>query len=149
VIVDPSEMMGSDGPKYTVRFFFEWGGGCRWAGNEAASQAFDYGPYDVGDNCPLPLSPEVLARCRQMAEWHDRALNWDYPPDPGPWRKAECDRFNAAAKELLEAMRAHLGPNFQVLNKQGDMVEDPDLDGYLADPNEFCRERKVRPRPNQ
>ena len=149
MIFEPSGSLVSDQPKYAVRFFFEWGGGCLWAGNDAARQAFDHGPYDVGDNCPLPLSPEILVRCGQLSDWHDGALNWDYPPDPGPWRQAECDRFNAAVKELLAAMRAELGPSFQVLNTQGDMVEDPDLDVYLAKPNGFRREWKGRPQPDQ
>jgi hypothetical protein len=133
----PEELACPDDPKYILRFFYEWGGGCLWAGNEAARHAFGYGPYDVGDDCPLPLSPEVLERCRRLTEWHDSALNWDYPPDPGPWRQAECDRFNSAAKDLLSAIRIELGTQFRVLDKQNATVEDPNLNAYLADPKGF------------
>jgi hypothetical protein len=69
--------------------------------------------------------------------WHRASLNWDYPPDPGPWRQPECDRFNAAAAKLLTDIRVELGPTFEVINRQDKMVEDPDLDAYLADPKGF------------
>jgi hypothetical protein len=83
--------------KYVLRFVFEWVGGCLWPGDAAAYRELDLGPYDVFDPCPLPLSAATLARCRRQAEWHDTSLNREYPPDPGPWRQPECDRFNDSA----------------------------------------------------
>ncbi|HYV37796.1 MAG TPA: hypothetical protein VE988_19075 [Gemmataceae bacterium] len=74
-----------------------------------------------------------------MAEWHDASLNWDYPPNPGPWRQVECDKFNRAAGELLSVIRADLGPDFQVIDEQRQIVEDPELDEYLASPKGFRR----------
>lgn len=123
--------------KYVLRFFFEWGGGCLWPGNDAAYQDLKLGPYDLLDSCPLPLSAATRDRCRRMAEWHDTSLNWAYPPDPGPWRQPECERFNAAVAELLADIRRELGSEFDVVNLQGAAVEDPDLDAYLADPKGF------------
>jgi hypothetical protein len=126
-------------PMYKLRFFFECGGGCLWPGNDAANRDFELGPYDVLDPCPLPLSAATLERCRRVAEWHDASLNWDYPPDPGPWRQPECDRFNEAVRHLLATIRAELGEQFEVINRQPEAVEDPDLDAYLADPAKFRR----------
>ena len=63
-----------------------------------------------------------------MAEWHDGSLNRDYPPDPGPWRQPECDRFNAASAVLLADIRAELGPEFEVIDRQARCEEDPELD---------------------
>src|SRR5438132_2929084 len=120
--------------KYTLRFFFEWGGGCLWPGNDAAYRDFAFGPYDLLRPCPLPLSAETLERCRQTAEWYDTSLNWDYPPDPGPWRQSECERFNEAVRHLLATIRAELGGQFEVIDQQPRAVEDPELDAYLADP---------------
>ncbi len=127
--------------KYVLRFFFEWGGGCLWPGNEDAYQDLGLGPYDLLDPCPLPLSVATLERCWRMAEWHDTSLNWDYPPEPGPWRQPECDRFNSAVAELLVTIRGELGTKFQVIDKQNEVAEDPDLDAYLADPKGFRRDR--------
>jgi hypothetical protein len=93
----------------------------------------------VLDPCPLPLSTPILDRCRQLSEWYDTSLNWDYQPDPGPWRQTECDRFNAAVEALLADIRRELGPEFEVIDKQPRAVEDPDLDAYLADPPNFRR----------
>lgn len=74
-----------------------------------------------------------------MAAWHDASLNPAYPPDPGPWRQPECDRFNEAAEALLAAVRAELGDRFEVIDDQPDAAEDPDPDAYLADPAGFRR----------
>jgi hypothetical protein len=131
--------MGS--AKYLLRFFCEWGAGCLWPGNDAARQDFDLGPYDLLDPCPLSLSAGVIRRCRELGEWHSSSLNWDYPPDPGPWRQPECERFNVAVADLLAALRRELGPEFEVIDAQGELAEDKDLDAYLADPKGFRRER--------
>ncbi len=103
-------------PTYILRYFFEWGGGCLWPHNDAVRADFDLGPYDLGDHSPLPLSPEILIRCKQLSEWHDTSLNWEYPPDPSPWEQAEFDRFNLAALGLLEAIRSSLGSQFEVVD---------------------------------
>src|SRR5262249_20406678 len=124
---------------YVLRFFFEWGGGCLWAGNEAAVRDFGFGPLDLREPCPLSLSAVTLSECQPLAGWHDTSLNWDYPPNPGPWRQHECDRFNAETARLLTAIQSELGPAFQVIDKQGQCTEDPNLDRYLADPKGFRR----------
>jgi hypothetical protein len=125
--------------KYVLTFFFEWGGGCLWPSNDAAYRDFELGPYDLLDPCPLPLSAATREQCRRMADWHDTSLNWDYPPDPGPWRQPECDRFHAAVTGLLADIRRELGVDCDVVNHQCEAVEDPDLDAYLADPKGFRR----------
>jgi hypothetical protein len=71
--------------------------------------------------------------------WHHASLNWDYPPDPGPWTQAECDRFNAAVAELVAAIRVELGSDYEVINRQQQISEGPELDAYLADPEGFRR----------
>jgi hypothetical protein len=123
---------------YRLRFFFDWGGGCLWAGDDTTRAAFGCGPLD-GEGSELPLSPQTQSRCRELGAWHDTSLNSAYPPDPGPWRQPECDRFNEAVKQLLATVRAELGEQFEVINQQREAVEDPDLDAYLADPEGFRR----------
>jgi len=129
----------TDKRKYKLRFFFEWGGGCLWPDSDDTYRDFDFGPYDILAPCPLKLSAATLESCRRMAEWHDTSLNWDYPPDPGPWRQPECDRFNEAVRHLLETLRAELSDQFEVVSTQAQVTEDPDLDTYLADPKWFRR----------
>jgi hypothetical protein len=134
-----TEAEGGKNVKYVLRLFCEWGGGCLWPGNEAAYEDFGLGPYDLHDPCPLPLTSGLLRECWELATWHDKSLNWDYPPDPGPWRQAECDRFNAAVANLLARIRTQLGPEFEVTDHQNGCFEDPDLDAYQADPKGFRR----------
>jgi hypothetical protein len=99
--------------KYIVRLMFEWGGGCLWCGNHEAREAFDVGPIEDR----LPLSAALRGRLVEMSEWHDTALNWDYPPDPGPWKPEEYHRFEQAASEVLAAVRGELGAEFEVVYK--------------------------------
>jgi len=121
--------------KYSIRFFFDYGGFCLWSGNEKTTAKFGSPIHPE----KLPLSPETIRRVRELCDWFDRSLNWDYPPDPGPWRQEECDRFNRAAKQLFATIRTELGEAFEMHNEQPDLMEDPDLDEYLKNPREFRR----------
>jgi hypothetical protein len=100
-----------DGARYVIRLMFEWGGGSLWCGNEAARERFDVGPIEER----LPLSDETRRFLDEMSLWHDRSLNWAYPPDPGPWTPEEGARFDQAAEELRAAIQAELGPEFDVV----------------------------------
>jgi hypothetical protein len=98
-------------PRYTVRLMFEWRGGSLWCGNDAALHAFGVG--DIEDL--LPLSAETRRRLEELSVWHDTSLNWEYPPDPGPWTPEEQERFDRAAREMLQTLRAELGSDFEVV----------------------------------
>ena len=99
------------GPRYVIRLMFEWGGGCLWCGNEAALERFDVGPIEDR----LPLTPGTRRRLEELTAWHDKSLDWAYPPDPSPWTATERERFEEAASEVLSAVRAELGPEFEVV----------------------------------
>lgn len=90
---------------------FEWGGGCLWCGNDAALRRFDVGPVEG----KLPLTPETRRRLEELSAWHDRALNWEYPPAPSPWSRQEREQFDVAAQEALKRIRTELGPDFEVV----------------------------------
>jgi hypothetical protein len=99
-----------EAPKFQLTLMFEWGGGSLWCLNDAASKRFDVGPVEdrVG------LTPQIKGRLHQLTEWHDTALNWEYPPDPGPWTKQEYDAFDVAALNVLGEIKSCLGPEFRV-----------------------------------
>jgi hypothetical protein len=99
------------GARYVIRLMFEWGGGCIWCGNEAARQQFGVGPIENR----LPLSPPIRDRLTEMTVWHDTSLNWDYPPDPGPWCSTHRENFEKAACDLLAIIQRELGPEFEVV----------------------------------
>ncbi len=109
-----------------LRFFFD-NGVVLWA---------EVGPADLA---ALPLSEGLRAELDNLAEQHDASLNWDYPPDPGPWREARCARFNADARAALARVRSELGPGWVVEGGFTELHEDPELDRYLADPKGFQR----------
>jgi hypothetical protein len=121
--------------RFRLRFFFEWGGPCLWAANGKARETFGY----AIELRKLPLSEETVRLGEELVSWHDGSLNRDYPPDPGPWRQEECDRFNRAANAFFERLSNELGPDYELVNEQRGLTEDPDLDAYLASPKEFRR----------
>lgn len=97
-------------PKFQLPLMLELGGGCLWCLNNAAFKQFDAGP--VEDR--LGLTPQIKERLQQLTEWHDTSLNWEYPPDPGPWTKQQYDEFDVAALHVLGQIRRCLGPEYRV-----------------------------------
>jgi hypothetical protein len=135
MLADERREQGSSVPrKYVIRYFFDYG--CSfplWAENDAARRdlGLEIDPEKVG------LSVELHRRIGHLRTWFDSSVNWKTPPDPGPWRQDECDRFNAEAAELLELIRRELGVEYEVIDRFVPLYEDPDLDLYLADPKNF------------
>lgn len=121
---------------YRVRYFFDWGTEtCLWSGDERTRDAFG-NPIDPRQ---LPLLDGTIAEIERVCAWYQGALNWEYPPDPGPWRQEECDRFNETARTVVDAIRQELGRRFIIIDDHGKLREDPDLDAYLRDPRGFQR----------
>jgi hypothetical protein len=124
-------------PRYLLRYLFDPGAGCcLWVGDDATCERFDY-PVD---HAALPLTRTTQARIDATLAWYDTSLDWEYPPDPGPWPQAECDRFNATVAALYATIVAELHPAFRVRNEHRPLREEPDLDAYLADPANFRRD---------
>jgi hypothetical protein len=100
--------------RYQIRLMFEWGGGSLWCGNDAARERFDVGPVeDI-----LPICERTRNTLIELSALHDTSLNWEYPPDPGPWTKEEDEIFEEKARELLSALREELGPEYEVVYKK-------------------------------
>ena len=95
---------------HKLALMFEWGGGCLWCRNEMARTAFGVGPVEEA----VGLDSATLEKLHQLTEWHDTALNWEYPPDHGPWSEQEYDDFDNAAEELRDRIQKALGGSFQV-----------------------------------
>jgi len=102
--------------KYRLRYFFDWGAGvCLWSDNEASRERFDY-PVDVEE---LPLPTTIRRRAFFVIAWHDTFMDWEHAPDSSHWWPKEQEPFNAAAQELLQLLREHLGPEFDVVDESG------------------------------
>lgn len=94
----------------TARFFFDAGSGTLlWAAPEDQAE-WDY-PIDLNR---LPVGPELRAELVALADRYDTSLNWDYPPDPGPWSAEEDRLFNAEVRRVLARLRAELGPEWEI-----------------------------------
>ena len=123
--------LGPMSTQYSLRYFSDWGGPCLWANNDAARSRFGIGGVNFDD---LPVSDATKRSAEELVAWHVQSLNKDYPPDPSPWRQEECDRFNHASQQLLHTVRNELGADYDVVDEQLPISQDPNLDEYLKDP---------------
>jgi hypothetical protein len=124
---------------YRARFCFDAGSGTvLWTASAAARQIWGYA-VEVDQ---LPVSQALRDELAGLVAAYDTSLNWDYPPDPGPWREPQCRRFNRAVHQALARLRAELGPAWEIQDEFSELCEDPDLDRYLADPAGFERTRR-------
>lgn len=94
----------------TARFFFDAGSGTLlWAAPEDQAE-WGY-PIDLDR---LPVAPQLRAELVALVDRYDTSLNWDYPPDPGPWSDTENQQFNADVHRVLALLRAALGPAWDI-----------------------------------
>jgi len=96
---------------YHVRFFFDAGSGTAlWAADADTRQVWGYA-VELDE---LPISAPLRAELTSLVAEYDSSLNWDYPPDPGPWREPRCRRFNQAVRQSVGRLRAELGPSWVI-----------------------------------
>ena len=120
----------------TARFSFDAGSGTAlWVTSPEGRERRGY----AVDLRRLPISQALRDDLTSLIAQYDTSLNWDYPPDPGPWREPQCLRFNHAVHQSIERLRAELGPAWQIHDAFNELHEDPDLDRYLADRARFTR----------
>jgi len=112
---------------YVLRFFFDYGGTCLWAANDAARERFGY-PVDPAD---LPIADELRSALTRACGRFDTSLDWNNPPGPSPWSKQEWEQFKRAADELLDQLRAALSAEFEVRDERGPTGE---AGGKTSDP---------------
>jgi hypothetical protein len=69
------------------------------------------------DLARLPVSPALRDELEGLVDIYDTSLNWDYPPDPGPWDEQTCREFNAAVRIAMAKLREELGPRWRILDE--------------------------------
>ena len=85
-----------------ARFFFDAGSGTLlWRDDVEPGESF----VDLGE---LPVSDALREELVRLVAEYDTSLNWEYPPDPGPWTEDRCRRFNEAVRRTLDRLRAEL-----------------------------------------
>ncbi|MFC5750537.1 hypothetical protein [Actinomadura rugatobispora] len=95
----------------SARFFFDAGsGGVLWAITPEDRDVWGY-PVDLDR---LPISRPLREELESLVARYDTSFNWDYPPDPGPWREGEWRQFNEAVRQALGRLRTELGPAWQI-----------------------------------
>jgi hypothetical protein len=96
-----------------ARFFFDAGSGALLWAAPADQAAWGY-PIELD---LLPVSPQLRTELDRLIDEYDTSLNWEYPPDPGPWDEARCRTFNAAVRRAIARLRTELGPAWQIADE--------------------------------
>lgn len=98
--------------KYVLRFWFEHGGTCIWAKNEAAKQKYGY----AITNSSLPISKNLIEQLNALEDEYHSYLDWEEPRNPSPWSQKQKEDFIKRANDVLEQLRLDLGRDYEVIN---------------------------------
>ena len=99
-------------PKYELTFWFEHGGICVWAKNEAAKNKFGY----AINNESLPISDTLKNELTTLEERYHGCLDWDCPSNPSPWSNGEKEQFRIDAQKAYARLGRELGDEYAIIN---------------------------------
>lgn len=102
--------------KYKLRYRFDYAsGGCLWAADDRTLERFGPGAFD--EEIPA-LSAETLKEIELLQDKFETILN-PYDTDLPPlWLKQDCEIFNHRIDQLLKKIRAEIGEEFEIIDRQ-------------------------------
>ncbi len=95
---------------YTMRFWFEHGGGCLWSTNNAARETYGY----AVKYSSLPIDNELKTALASLEATYHTYLDWDDPAAGCQWTDEEKATFLCAANAAYHCLCAQLGEVYQV-----------------------------------
>ncbi len=104
--------------KFKFDYWFEWGCDedycpCLWASDDYTKQIYNHDDSAI-DIHQLPISDELIKFLCQLGIEHDKALDWEYPPNPLIWTKDEEDLFYKKSREGYKRLVEELGENYSI-----------------------------------
>lgn len=98
---------------YTLRFWFEHGGGCLWSSNDAAREKYGY----KVDYKTLPITEELKMKLATLEEEYRTFLDWDDPAAGCQWSPEQKRDFLQRARVVYSALCANLGDDYLVVDE--------------------------------
>lgn len=96
---------------YEMKYMYDWASGvCLWSTNENARNKYGY-PVFADD---LPVTDELKAEMKYMAEKHDEALNWEQPNDDLLWSDEQIEDFKQKSRVLYDRICLELGEDYHI-----------------------------------
>ena len=104
--------------EYELKFWFEHGGFCVWANNEAAKNKFGY----AVNHEDLPISRELKNELNALEARYHGCIDWTCPSNPSPWPHEEWERFRSDAKNVYARLQKELGNAYHITNEIDDCI---------------------------
>ena len=125
--------------KPRLKYWYEW---CTesplWPTDRKTSDLYGY-PVDLSK---IGLHEQLIEEIKKTSQWHDTDFNWEFPGAPFLWKQKECDRFTEEITKIHSLIVGDIGDRFEIEFPEP-YVEDPELDNYLKDQEEFLeRDRR-------
>lgn len=99
--------------RYTLRFWFEHGGGCLWSADDITRARYGY----KADYHTLPLSDSLKEELHILEQRYRTYLNWDDPAAGCQWTAEEKAAFSDKATAVYAALCTQLGERYTVVNE--------------------------------
>lgn len=106
--------------KYVIKFWFEHGGICLWAKNDAAEDRYGY----AIKSDTLPISNDLVNALDKLEDEYATCLNWAEPNNPSLWSNEQKIKFRNDANTLYKRLCDELGEEYEIIN---------DIDGCIYD----------------
>lgn len=99
--------------KYVLMFSPEYFETSLWTKNQAADDAFGWGPIDYEK---LPLSAALVKMLKQFDDHAVGILDWSDPGKGDIRPQSEAEEYYLTGVKLMEMVRAELGDEFEILD---------------------------------
>ena len=97
---------------YTIRYFFEYCGGCLWSADEITESKFG----NLIDYHLLDLSASTIESISMLETQYATYLDWNDPAAPTTWSHQKKSEFLTEATKTYYKIVEDLGGSFTVLN---------------------------------
>lgn len=98
---------------YTLRFWFEHGGGCLWSANDASREQYGY----KVNYTALPISEPLKTELAILEKEYHTILDWNDPASGCQWSEEQKAAFIHKAQKAYAVLCAELGESYAVFDE--------------------------------
>ena len=97
---------------YTIKYWYEHGGGCLWSADEITVSKFG----NLIDYHLLDLSASTIESISMLETQYATYLDWNNPAAPSTWSREKKNKFLTEATKTYYKIVEDLGETYTVIN---------------------------------